>query len=307
MWILLLLIPLSAYAIAITFVNNYRYEAHIDKLQAATAFRQQEQQERKVLKRKGYDIHYFTSGEKENELLIFLPAAFCDHSTFEHQVAYFSKDYRVITIDLLGHGLTQAKDSEEGIEASAEHLLQIMELEGYEKAHLAGVSMGTLIAQHFAFLYPEKVSSVAVTGGYNIHKDNSEIAAAQSAEKMKWFFKVILSMDSFRRYVASTSVIKPEEQAKIYMSTKAYTRRSFSVMPGLNKLNYISKSPERKYPLLLMVGDQDVAVSVEYSQNWHKEDPDTQFVIIKNAGHNANMDNPEDYNRILKNFIEKKL
>lgn len=114
-------------------------------------------------------------------------------------------------------------------------------------------------------------------------------------------------MDSFRRYVASTSVIKPEEQAKIYMSTKAYTRRSFSVMPGLNKLNYISKSPERKYPLLLMVGDQDVAVSVEYSQNWHKEDPDTQFVIIKNAGHNANMDNPEDYNRILKNFIEKKL
>lgn len=307
MWILLLLFPLSAYAIAITLINNYRYEARVRELKAGGALVSNHKQEHKVLKRTGYDIHYYISGRKENELLIFLPAAFCDHRTFDHQVAYFSKNYRVMTIDLLGHGQSQVNNSNDKIDASADHLLQIMKQEGYEKAHFAGVSMGSLIAQHFAFLYPEKVSSVAVTGGYNIHKDNSEIAAAQSAEKMKWFFKVIVSMDSFRRHVASIAAIKPEEQAKIYESTKAYTRASFRIMPGLNKINNIRELPKKKYPLLLMVGDHDIDISVKYSQKWHKEDPETYFYIIKNAGHNANMDNPEDFNRILKDFIEKKL
>lgn len=305
MWVFLLLASISGYALIKTLVRNHKYDSFIKDLRAKGGLSYKERQEHKILKAGGNDIHYFISGKEGKDLLIFIPAAFCDHQIFDHQVQFFSENYRVVTIDLIGHGLSQVNVSADQMDTSADHLLQILALERYKKAHLIGVSMGSLVAQYFAFLYPEKVHSVTVTGGYCIHRDNRDLSKAQIFEKLNWPLKILFSMDSFRRYVASKAVVKPEEQAKVYESTKLFTRRSFRVMQGLTKMDAVpTKRPH--YPLLMLVGEYDLKILMQYTQKWHSEDPEASFHVIKDAGHNANMDNPEDFNRILDTFIKTK-
>jgi len=119
-------------------------------MQEATKISVTKPTEHKVLKQDGYTIHYYVSGKKDGDLIFFLHPAFSDHRVFSQQIDFFSKDFRVITIDLIGHGLSKINKSKDKIDASTEHINEIIKIEGVQKAHFVGISMGSLIAQYFA-------------------------------------------------------------------------------------------------------------------------------------------------------------
>jgi 3-oxoadipate enol-lactonase len=262
--------------------------------------------EHKVLEKDGYAIHYFVSGDKRKETIVFLHPAFGDHRCFAKQIDSFSQNYRVITIDLLGHGLSQAGKAKVKIDSSAEHIGEIMKHTGTLSAHIVGVSMGSLIAQYFALKHPERVLSLTVLGGYSINKENKELAKAQRKEIFKWLFKMIFSMDAFRKYVASVSLIDQVEQARFFESASLFTRKSFVVMSGLGKIVRQRENGLKKYPLLILAGEKDLALALKTSAEWHKEVKDSQFYVIEKAGHCANMDNSAKFNEILLNFIRRR-
>jgi len=196
----------------------------------------QSKTEHKELKLSGYSIHYFVTGDSTKEAILFLHPAFADHNSFDKQTDFFSRDFRMITIDMLGHGLSKADKAKDKIDMTVSHINTILSLEGYEKAHFVGVSMGSLIAQYYGLKHPEKVTSMTILGGYDINADNSEISKAQRLEQFKWIFKARISMKRFRRYVANFSVENPDEKQKFYEMSKNFTRKSFLVMAGLGNV-----------------------------------------------------------------------
>ncbi len=261
----------------------------------------------KRLEQDGYNIHYYMSGSNQKELIIFLHPAFADHRSFDQQIDFFSKEFSVITVDLLGHGLSQSHKGKDKIDKSSEHLKLIMEKERFEKAHFVGVSMGSLITQYFALLYPDKVSSITILGGYDISADNKELLRAQRSENIKWIFKALFSMNSFRRYISSVTAKKPESKKRIYEMAKMYKLKSFKVMSGLGKVikkrDYVIKN----YPMLILCGESDIDLSKRMAQSFHESEANSVFVFIKGAGHCANMDAEEEFNNILMNFLRSQL
>lgn len=260
--------------------------------------------EHKEIKQDGYSIHYFCSGEKTKDLIVFLHAAFVDHRCFNHQIDYFSKDYYVITIDLLGHGLSETDKSKDKIDASIKHIDKILLLEGYEKTHIVGVSMGSLIAQYYGLKNPDKILSMTILGGYDINADNREIANAQRTEQLKWIFIALFSMNSFRKYVAKVSVSNLEEQANFYEMSQKFSRKSFLALSGLGKVLQKRDNIITKYPVLIMSGENDIELSKKASIQWHKREPDSKYILIENAGHCANMDNSARFNELLMDFLK---
>ena len=85
---------------------------------------------------KSIPIHYYITGNENHSCIIFLHPAFADHRTFNHQLEYFSKIYKVITIDLLGHGKSQSISTKAGIDSSSEPIKEIMDIENIENIHL---------------------------------------------------------------------------------------------------------------------------------------------------------------------------
>ena len=83
----------------------------------------------------GGEVKYYLSGKDNKEVVFFLHPAFSDHNAFIHQLDYFSKDYKVITVDLVGHGKSQKYSDKVKIDASTDHISQILQKEGADQAH----------------------------------------------------------------------------------------------------------------------------------------------------------------------------
>lgn len=285
-------------------IDRVIYENRIDKMNIQTD-RFESLIEHKMLKMDGYDIHYFVSGKENNDVVVFLHPAFSDHRAFDQQVDYFSKKYRVITIDFIGHGLSKANKSKDKIDASSKHIEKILEIEGFDKVNLVGVSMGALIAQHFALQYPEKTRSLTALGGYNINKKNKEVGKAQKFSNFGLVLRAIFSMKSFRKKTAEITCKTEKGQALFYGTSSLYERKSFLVMQGLQ--NVIKDREIRKfmYPTLILTGEYDIDLAKKMANEWHLEADNSEYFMIEHAGHCANIDTPLKFNELVDGFIQK--
>ncbi|MFT5823447.1 MAG: 3-oxoadipate enol-lactonase, partial [Crocinitomix sp.] len=250
-----------------------------------------------------YNFHYYVSGKANAPLLVFVHPAFADHRVFNSQVDFFSKKYRVITVDLIGHGLSQPKRSNDKIDQSAYYIDSMLKNEGYDSAHFIGISLGSLVIQQYQDLYPEKVKSLTIVGGYDIHEFNDTIGQKQNKTKFAVLIRAIFSMKAFRRHAASLATHSPEGETQFYCSASRYTRLSFPVMSGLSVIHQSQQKQANNAPLLLMVGQHDLNIAKTLAKEWHNNVLKSEFVAVNEAGHCINLDQPEQFNNILLNFL----
>jgi pimeloyl-ACP methyl ester carboxylesterase len=302
----LIIIPILGFKIYFEIDNtiyNNRIEQMIDNNEMTVQI--ESSIENKTLKMDGYEIHYNVSGKENNDLIVFLHPAFSDHRAFDQQIDFFSKKYRVITIDLIGHGLSKAKKSKDKIDTSSEHIEKILEIEGFDKAHLVGVSIGSLIAQYFTLNYPEKIKSLIALGGYNINKENKEVVKAQRSSNLSLIFRAIFSMKAFRKKTAKITCKSERGQALFYETASHYERKSFMVMQGLQNVIKDRKSIKTEYPTLILTGEFDIELAKKMAKEWHTDLDNSEYFIIENAGHCANIDKPLVFNKVVKEFIDR--
>jgi 3-oxoadipate enol-lactonase len=254
------------------------------------------------LQKETYNLYYYTQGNPSKEAIVFLHPAYGDHTCFHHQVDVFAADYHVISLDMPGHGKTQVRGGNVGIDATVGLVAEIIAAEGHAQAHLVGVSLGSLMAQAVAYRHPQLVKSVTICGGYSIFGDNSAISQAQNREIFKAVFLMIFNMDGFRRYVVKNTNVVEAEREVLYRAMQKFTRRSLPVMSGMGKI--LDKSPRTlSQPLLIVTGEHDLPILLSNAQDWQKREPNAQLQVIPKAGHCANMDNPTVFNQVLKNFL----
>ena len=218
---------------------------------------------------------------------------------------FFSKKYRVVTIDLIGHGSSKANKSKDKIDVSSKHIEKIIEIEGFDNAHLVGVSIGSLIAQYFALTHPKKVKSLTALGGYNINKENKEIEKAQRLSNFGLIFRALFSMKSFRKKTAEITCKTEKGQRLFYETASHFERKSFMVMPGLQNIIKDRESIKSQYPTLILIGEFDIDLAKKMAKEWHSEIDNSSYFMIENAGHSANIDKPLEFNTLLEDFIKE--
>lgn len=288
-------------------VDNLIYENRLKQMNKNSKYIIQVESsiEHKTLKKDNYEIHYFVSGKDDKDLIVFLHPAFSDHRAFDQQIDFFAKKYKVITIDLIGHGLSKANNSKDKIDISSKHIEKIIEIEGFDKTHLVEVSMGSLIAQHFALTYPKKTKSLTALGGYNINKENKELQKAQILSNLGLILRALFSINSFRKKTSEITCKTEKGQALFYETGSHYERKSFLVMQGLQNIIKNRKDIKSQYPTLILTGEFDIDLAKKMAKEWHSEIDSSKHSIIENAGHCANIDKPLEFNKLVESFIKE--
>jgi len=115
-------------------------------------------------KSRGFKIHYLAEGSGVPLVLIHGLMQSSDRWVQWGYVDAFSDHYRVLAVDLLGHGQSDRPHDAEVYEAEghAADIMAVLNTEGIERAHIWGYSLGGVIAAVFATLYPERVVSLTV-------------------------------------------------------------------------------------------------------------------------------------------------
>jgi 3-oxoadipate enol-lactonase len=80
-----------------------------------------------------------------------------DHGLWDLAAAGLEQSFTLLSYDFPGHGETPVPDRAYAIEDLSQQLAAVLEREGVRRAHLAGISLGGLVAQHFSAIYPRQV------------------------------------------------------------------------------------------------------------------------------------------------------
>lgn len=248
---------------------------------------------------------YYTSGTQHAEWVLFLHAAFADHTMFDSQVTYFRDKYNVLTLDLIGHGKSVEAKKGDSIAMTADWIKAIFEREGIAKAHIVGISLGAVIAQNFAGKYPEAVSSLACFGGYDINNFDPKLQKENSSHQTGIMFKAVFSMKWFAQANKKICAYTEKAQEEFYNINIRFPKKSFMYLAGLGKLAGTSASAPRSYPLMIGCGRHDIPSELDIIDEWKKREPKCESVIFDGAGHCVNMDVPEEFNRTLESFWGK--
>lgn len=250
-------------------------------------------------------IVYYISEEKNKEWVLFIHAAFVNYNMFLPQIEYFKNKYNILAIDIIGHGNSTDAKKGDSIKKMSAWISEILKVQGIDKVHIVGISLGAVLAQDFANKYPHFIKSLACFGGYDINNFDIKMHKKNSAAQMSMMLKAMISVRWFAKSNMNISAYSQAAQRSFYEMNVKFPKRSFMYLASLNSMINVHKTQKREYPLLIGCGKYDLPMELSAIEMWKRNEPDCQVAIFENAGHCVNMDVPQKFNETLEKFWEK--
>lgn len=247
-------------------------------------------------------IVYYTDRTEKAEWILFIHAAFVNHNMFQTQIDYFQDKYNILTLDIIGHGKSTKTRKGDSMDKMSPWIHEILKRENIEKIHIAGISLGAVLAQDFANQYPEAVQSLACFGGYDINNFDVRMQKRNGASQMLMMLKAIFSAKWFAKSNQKISAYTLQARRDFYEMNIQFPKKSFLYFASLNSMINVRQAKPRKYPLLIGCGEHDIPMELSAVEMWKKSEPECGVVIFEGAGHCVNMDTPDKFNTAMEDF-----
>jgi 3-oxoadipate enol-lactonase len=249
----------------------------------------------------GIEINYEVHGKDGAPWIVWSHSLACNVRMWDPQIAAFKDRYRHLVYDMRGHGATSAPKGPYTLEMLADDVLAVTKSLNIQRAVFCGLSIGGMIGQTIALrgAGPFERMVLADTG----HAQNAD-AIKQWEERI-----AIAESQGMKPLVTSTmerwftAPFRDSVPAKKIAEIIAATPVAGYVGCGqaIMKLNTTARLKEIKLPVLAIAGEADgAAAGTRYIG---ENVPGAKLVILKNASHIANVEQPEAFNRALTEFL----
>lgn len=257
-----------------------------------------------ILQRHGCPIHYWVEGSKDKPAVVMIHGATLDHHMFDTQIASLLGDYRVVTLDMRGHGDSRPMGRAFTVPEAVDDLAAILDELGVHCAILLGQSTGGYVAQEFFFRFPSRVQALIMVDCICI------------TLKISYFDTLMLNMTPallamypykmLKRQTAAKSAIEVHVQAYIEQAVSRLSKEDFiTIWKGIARCLHYEPNHRITCPILLVRGEHDKLGNIAKSAlEWVIRDH-CQYVIIPDAGHCSNSDNPRFFNNVLLKFLNE--
>jgi 3-oxoadipate enol-lactonase len=247
----------------------------------------------------GIELYYEVHGE--GPAVVLAHGAGGNHLSWWQQVPVLSQEFRCVTFDHRGFGSSRDLLDGPGADAFIEDLRQMLEHLGIERASLVAQSMGGWTSLGFASKYPERVTALALcdtTAGINDSEVARQMKSIQEAAPRP--LAVVLQ----RAYAAQ---FPQQEPAKCFLYQQISGLNAHVPANLLTKLmamrHRVEPLIERRVPTILLVGAEDELTPAKIMELMARRIPHAQFVKVPAAGHSVYFERPDEFNRILMEFL----
>ncbi len=250
--------------------------------------------------------HYFEDihPEKKEAILLVHGHPF-DHTMWLYQIDAL-EDFRLILPDLKGYGRTDYKFDKIYIEEQALDLVLLLDHLKIDKVHLIGLSMGGQIIVEFARLFPLKVLSLVICDSNpSGETEESYQNRLELADKMFSIgMKEYTGQDIYKYLHSNTISEKGDAYNHLYqMMINTKVEGAVASHRGrAERRDNFCYLKEIKVPTLVIVGDSDFFTPVNEMKEIASKIPNSKFAVVAKAGHIPNMEQPEVFNKLLKDF-----
>ena len=253
----------------------------------------------------GIEVNYELHGKEGAPWLVLSHSLACSVRMWDPQIAALKDQFRILAYDTRGHGSSEATQGAYTLELLADDLFFLLRELKIEKPHFCGLSMGGMIGQTFALKYPGMFRTLTLadttcrypTEAAPVWAERIKTVESKGMEPLaqptleRWFTEPFrksnpAAVDRVRELIVSTPV--------------AGYAGCCSAIP---KINVTARLKEIKCPILVIVGADDPGTPPAMAREIHDNAPGSKLVVLPQAAHLANLEQPAAFSRALQDFL----
>ncbi|NMB07797.1 MAG: alpha/beta hydrolase [Tissierellia bacterium] len=253
------------------------------------------------------NIHYKQYGK--GEAILFLNGMLMSTNSWSPFIKTVSKNYNMITIDLLDQGKSDSSNGEYTIDTQVEILKKFLNKLGLKRVNLLGMSYGGKIALDFTYKYPNMVKSLILSNTDSHTTDYMKriaaqwIKAASTLDSSIFLNCTMPYMYSYSYYKENYESIKELEKVFNKIIDEEWFQRFKNALNSANGFNVKDQLKHIDVPTLIISSELDVITPIEYQELIHNEIKDSIWKTIENVGHASMYEKPEEFISMVMEFL----
>lgn len=257
----------------------------------------------------GLEVAYNTAGNPSDLPVLFIHGFPFSQEMWKPQVTLLSQNYRVITYDVRGHGGSEVGDGQYSLEFFVDDLFRLLDHLKIEKAIVVGLSMGGYIALRAIERSPERFRALVLcdtrseadtTEGKIKRAASIKLVKTEGVKKFaEGFVKAVFAPQTFE---AKPDTVRFIQQIIEKTSPAAIAGTLFALAA---RTDTTPSLPNIKVPTLILVGEHDTLTPPSAAEAMYAKIPDSELHVIPGAAHMSNLENPEEFNKHLLDFLSR--
>lgn len=249
--------------------------------------------------------HYFEQGE--GEPLVLIHGVGMQAAAWYPQIEFFSKNYRVISVDMPGHGQSTKLADDAQLHDFVEWTIEFISALNLGAVNLAGHSMGSLITTGVTLARPDLVKRMAVLNGVYKRSAAARQAVIERAEQLK--HGLIDLKTPLQRWFGDSEIERiASDRVKSWLESvdlSSYTTAYFAFAHGDEA--YANEWSKVKCPALVLTGTDDPNSTAEMAIAMAAQAAKGTAVVIENERHMVNLTAPEKVNNAMQTWLHSSI
>lgn len=248
-------------------------------------------------------LHYVLEGPADAPVVVFINSLGADLSTWDAQVPALTQHFRVLRYDQLGHGASEVREGPYSMHMLGEDLVHLLDALQIERAHVVGISLGGMLAMWLAIHHPERVDHLvpmctapsfgAAAGWYERansarHHGLDEIADAAAG---RWL-------------TPSYAAAHPDVRRRLVEMVRSTPVEGYAgCCEAIAGTDLWDRIEQIAAPTLTIAGEFDAGSPPETLQRIADAIPGAHAIVIPDAAHLANIEQPDAVTSALLAFL----
>jgi len=239
--------------------------------------------------------------------IIFLHGYPFDKTMWKGQLDFLKSSYRLIPCDIRGFGKSTDEKSPLSMDLFSEDLIQFMDKLNIDKAIICGLSMGGYIALNAMERFPERFEALILCDTQCIadtaevkskrYKTIDEIDENGTADFNEGFIKSVFHKDS----ITNKKELVEQLRSVVFSNSKHIITQGLVALAERSET--CSTLNEITIPTLILCGREDEVTPLAQSELMNASITGSILHVIDNAGHVSNLEQPDEFNKHLLNFL----
>jgi 3-oxoadipate enol-lactonase len=250
----------------------------------------------------GCQLHYEDYGQ--GAPLVLVHGLGSSTRDWEYQIPELANHFRVIALDVRGHGRSDKPRERYQISDFAGDVIALIEHLELPQVHLVGISMGGMIGFQLGVDRPELLKSLCIVNS------GPEVKAKKPRDYLeiakRWSLSRLLSLETIAKGLGRLLFPKPEQgelrrkiEERWPQNEKRAYLASLDAIIGWGVREHLGRI---RCPTLVVTGDRDYT-PVAQKEAYVREMPNARLLVIEDSRHATPMDQPEQFNNSLLSFL----
>ncbi len=253
----------------------------------------------------GFEMYYEISGVENSPWLILIHGLAGSTACWKHQTGEFSKHFRVLNLDMVGHGRSGALNNKRySGEITANHIRLLMDHLGIQKAHILGLSLGTIVQQFFCEMYPDRILSTIYASPVTKFNLVSSIFNRFSDLIFLKLFPKNVYLKLMGRLMLPGKIHEKSRKFFVQETLKMTDTEFFKWWKLVMEGNHFDFIGESDIPALIIAGEKDFCFFKD-SLLLKTKYKNSELSVIKDSGHVTIFQKPDEFNRLVISYIDR--